>query len=69
MFVHQKENPQKPSTKVKRAREEMHIALENRKKATTNSPRSVIKKKNKVEEGRASSSRMKKEHESTNVRA
>jgi hypothetical protein len=37
MFVHQKENPQKPSTKVKRSRGEMQTTLENRKKATIDS--------------------------------
>jgi hypothetical protein len=46
--VHQKENPQKPSTKVKRTREEMEPTLENKKKATTNSPRIALKRKNKV---------------------
>jgi hypothetical protein len=49
--VHQKENPHKPPTK--RTREEMQTTLENRKKATTNSPRSAFKRKNKVEERRA----------------
>jgi hypothetical protein len=43
--------------------------LENRKKATTDSPRSAFKKKNRIEEGRALSSRVKKEHESTDLRA
>jgi hypothetical protein len=46
--VHQKENPQKPSTKVLKTREEMKTTLENRKKATTNSPRSVFKRKNRI---------------------
>jgi hypothetical protein len=55
--------------KVKRTREEMQTTLKNRKKATTDSPRSVWKRKNKVEKGRASSSRTKREHESTNLRA
>ncbi len=54
LFVHQNENenPQKP-TKVKRTREEMQTTLENGKKATIDSPRSVLKRKNKVEEGGA----------------
>jgi hypothetical protein len=43
--------------------------LENKKKAITNCPRSVLKKKNQVEEGRASDSIMKREQESTEVRA
>ncbi len=47
----------------------MQITLENRKKTTTDFRRSVFKKKNKVEEGGALGSRMKKEHESTNLRA
>jgi hypothetical protein len=33
----------------------MQIALENKKKVVANSPKSVLKKKNKVEERRASS--------------
>jgi hypothetical protein len=49
LFVHQKDNPHKPATKVKRSREEMKTSLENRKKATTNSPRSDFKKKNEIE--------------------
>ncbi len=45
----------KTMTKVKRTREEMETTLENKKKATTNSPKIVLKKKNKVQEGGASS--------------
>jgi hypothetical protein len=41
--VHQKENPQKPLTKVFKTREEMRTTLENRKKATTDFPRSVLR--------------------------
>jgi hypothetical protein len=48
-------------TKVKRTREEMQTTLENRKKAITYSPKSVFKRKNKVEQGRASSSIVKRE--------
>jgi hypothetical protein len=59
--VHQREIPHKLPTKVKRTREERQKTLENRKKATTNSPRSVIIRKNKIEEGGASSLKMKKE--------
>jgi chemotaxis regulatin CheY-phosphate phosphatase CheZ len=47
----------------------MQTTLENKKKATTNSPRSVHKRKNKVEEGKALGSRMKKEHENTKPKA
>jgi hypothetical protein len=61
MFVHQKDNPQKPLAKVKRTREEMQTTLDNRKKATTNFPRSALKKNNIVEEGGALGSGMKKE--------
>jgi hypothetical protein len=43
--------------------------LENKKKARSDSPRSALKKKNKVEEGGVSSAKVKREHESTNVRA
>jgi hypothetical protein len=38
-------------TKVKRTREGMEKALENRKKSTTNFPKSVFKRRNRVEEG------------------
>jgi len=67
MFVHQKKNPQKPQAKFKKTRKEMQITLENKKKITTKS-QSVIKRKNKVEEGGASESGVKKktgEHKST----
>jgi hypothetical protein len=40
--VHQKENPHKPLTKVKRTREE------NKKKADVNFPRNAFKRKNGV---------------------
>jgi hypothetical protein len=56
-----RENPQKLPTKVKRTREEMETTLENRKKATIDSPKSDLKRKNRVEEGGTSSSRMKRE--------
>jgi hypothetical protein len=39
----------------------MQTTLKNRKKAATNSPRSVLKKKNKVEEGGALGSGVKRE--------
>jgi hypothetical protein len=51
LVVHQKDNPQKPS----------HITLKNKKKAAIDSPRSALKRKNKVEEGGALGSRMKME--------
>ncbi len=47
----------------------MHITLENKMKATPYSPKSALKKKNKVEEGGASSSRVKSKQESTYVKA
>jgi hypothetical protein len=47
----------------------MQTTLENRKKAMINSPRSVLKRKNKVEEGEILGSKMKKEHESSEPRA
>jgi hypothetical protein len=65
MFFHQKENQRKPLAKVKRTREEMHITLKNRKKATVESPRSAFKRKNKVQKGGTSGLGVKKEHEST----
>jgi len=67
--VHQKDNPQKPPAKVKRTREEMQITLENKKKTAIDFPRSAFKRKNKVEEGGTSDSRMKREQENTNLRA
>jgi hypothetical protein len=39
----------------------MQIALQNKKKVVANSPKSVLKKKNKGEETRASSLGMKRE--------
>jgi ribosome assembly protein YihI (activator of Der GTPase) len=62
LFVHQKENPQKPQAKVNRIRKEMKATLENRKKT------SKISKKCSQEEGGASGSRVKKEHENTEAR-
>jgi hypothetical protein len=59
--MHQKDNPHKQPTKVKRIKEEMLRALKNRKKIAANSPRSALKRKNKVEEGGALDSRMKRE--------
>jgi hypothetical protein len=53
LFVHQKENPQKPQFKVKRTRKEMQTTLENIMKVTIEFPRSALKTKNKVEEGGA----------------
>jgi hypothetical protein len=47
----------------------MQTALENKKKVVVDSPRSALKRKNKIEEGRTSSSGVKREHESTNLRA
>ncbi len=41
LFMHQKDNPQKPLAKVKKTREKMETTLENRKKAVANFPRSV----------------------------
>jgi hypothetical protein len=67
--MHQKENPSKPLTMVKRTREEMQKTLENRKKVVINSPRNAFKRKNKVEEGQALGSGMKREHANTNLRA
>jgi hypothetical protein len=46
----------------------METTLENRKKATTNFPRSVLKMNNIVEEGGALGSRVKKEKESIDLK-
>jgi hypothetical protein len=59
--VHQKDNPQKPLTKVKKTKEEMQIMLENRKKIAVDSLRSAVKRKNRVEEGGALGLRVKRE--------
>ncbi len=67
--MHQKDNPQKPPAKVKRTREKMQTILENRNKIVTNFPINVLKKNNKVEEGRDSGLRVKKEQNNTYVRA
>jgi len=67
--VHQKENPHKPPTKVKRTKEEMQTTLENRMKVVIDSPKSALKRKNKVEEGRALGLRVKREQESIDIRA
>ncbi len=69
MFMYQKENPQKPLAKVKRTKEEMQIALVSKKKTTTNFPRSDLERKNRVEEGGALGSKVKREQEGTNLRA
>ncbi len=61
LFMHQKDNPQKPLAKVERTKEEMEITLENKKKLATHFPISALERKNKVEEGGASSSGMKRE--------
>jgi hypothetical protein len=58
--VHQSDNPHKPPTTVKGTKEEMWTSLENKKKVATNFSRSVFKRKNIVEEGGASSLRVKK---------
>jgi len=48
---------------VKTTREEMQTTLENKKKVAIESLISVFKRKNKVEEGGTSSSRIKREQE------
>ncbi len=47
----------------------MQTTLENKKKVVVDFPKSAFKRKNKVEEGRASSLGVKKEHENTYLRA
>ncbi len=69
MFVHQKENPQKPPTKVLKFKEELQATLENKKTITINFPINVCKRKNQIEEGGTSCLGMKREQESRNVRA
>jgi hypothetical protein len=45
----------------------MQTTLENRRKATTKSPKNAFKRNNRVEEGGASKLRIKKEHESIKI--
>ncbi len=59
--MHQKDNPHKPLAKVKRTREEILTTLENRKKTIVDFPRNALKRKNKVEEGGALGSGVKRE--------
>jgi hypothetical protein len=47
--MHQKENSQKPLTKVYKTWEKMQTTLENKKKAATNSPINAFKRNNIVE--------------------
>jgi hypothetical protein len=47
----------------------MQTTLENKKKVVAYSPRSAFKRENRVEGGGASSLRVKREHESINLRA
>jgi hypothetical protein len=60
LFMHQKYNPQKPPAKVKRTREKVQTTLENKKKVVIDSSKSAFKMKNKVEEGGALGSRVKR---------
>jgi hypothetical protein len=64
LFIHQKGNPQKLHAKVKKTRKYLQVALESRRKVATESPKNVLKRKNKVEEGEATGSGVKKEQES-----
>jgi hypothetical protein len=63
--VHQKDNPQKPPSKVKKIREEMKTSLENKKKVIIHSSISALKNNNKVEDGGASGLGVKREQERT----
>ncbi len=67
--MHQKDNPHKPPVKVKRTREEMQTTLKNKKKFALDSPRSVFKRKIKVEEGGTLSLEVKREYKSTDLSA
>jgi len=66
--VYQKEIPRKSPAKVKKTREEMQTTLEERKKVAIDSPRNVLKKKNRVEGG-VLGSKVSREQESTNLKA
>jgi hypothetical protein len=46
----------------------MQTTLENKKKVVANFPRSALKRKNKIEEGRALSLGVKREHESIDMK-
>jgi hypothetical protein len=52
---------QKPLAKVKKTRKEMQTTVEHRRKVVAKSSRSVFKRKNRIEEGGALGSRVKKE--------
>jgi hypothetical protein len=54
--------------RLKKTREEMQTTLEDRKKVAVDSPRNVLKKKNRVEGG-VLGSKMSREQESTNLKA
>ncbi len=69
MFIHQKENPQKPQAKVKKTREKMQTTLVNKRKVVAKFPRSVLKRKNRAKEGGAPRLRAKKEQENIEAQA
>ncbi len=60
LFFPQKNNPQKPQTRVKKPIEDMQATLVNRRKTTAKFPKSVLKRNNKVEEGGTSRLEVKK---------
>jgi len=64
-----KGEPHKPLAKVLKTRDEMKTKLENKKKVASNSLGNAFKRKNKVEERGVLGSRVRREHESTNLRA
>ncbi len=60
LFYQQKNSPHKPQTRVKKTREEMQATLENIRKVAIKSLKNVLKRRNIIEEGGASRSRVKK---------
>jgi hypothetical protein len=55
--------------KVKRTKEEMKITLKNKNKVAIDFPRNAFKKKNRAEEGGASSLEMKREQDIKDLKA
>jgi hypothetical protein len=60
LFVHQKENPQKPQAKVKSTRNVFEVALESRRKATTNLQKVFLRGRTKLKKVEPQDQKLKK---------
>ncbi len=60
LFFQQKNSPYRPYTRVKKTKKKMQATFKNKRKFVAKSPRSVFKRKIKIEKGGASRSRVKK---------